>query len=243
AERTAFARTRPGMRHLRAMIELCVFVEPQQGATYDQLAAVAQRSEALGFHGYFRSDHLLAMGSSDGLPGPTEAWTTLGALARETSRLRLGTLVTCATFRHPSLLAVTVAQVDAMSGGRVELGLGAGWFDAEHAAFGVRLPPPGERFDRLEEQLEIVTGVWDTPLGCRFWYEGRHYRLQDAPGLPKPAQPHVPIVVGGTGRLRTPRLAARFADEFNLAFGPPETLQHRRRQVATACEELGRDPA
>lgn len=197
---------------------LRVFTEPQQGASYDDLLAVAQATESLGFDGFFRSDHYLAI-SGDGQPGPTDAWTTLAGLARETSRIRLGTLVTSATFRHPGPLAISVAQVDAMSGGRVELGLGAGWYEAEHTAYGIPFPPLGERFDRLEEQLAIVTGLWSTPAGEQFSYEGEHYRLADAPALPKPLQrPGPPIIVGGGGARRTPRLAAAFASEFNLPF-------------------------
>src|SRR3954469_18119993 len=145
--------------------QLRIFTEPQQGATYDDLLAVARRAEDLGFGAFFRSDHYLAMGAvldAGGLPGPTDAWTTLAGLARDTSTVRLGTLVTSATFRLPGPLAVSVATVDAMSGGRVELGLGAGWFDAEHTGFGIPFPSTGERFDRLEEQLEIITGLWAT---------------------------------------------------------------------------------
>jgi F420-dependent oxidoreductase-like protein len=219
-----------------------VFVEPQQGATYGGLLSVAQHAESLGFDGFFRSDHFLAMGG-DGLPGPTDAWATLAALARETSRLRLGTLLTSATFRLPGLLAVTVAQVDEMSGGRVELGLGAGWYDDEHRAYGVPFPPTQERFDRLEEQLEIVTGLWATPAGERFSYAGRHYQLADSPALPKPVQrPRPPVIVGGGGQTRTPRLAARFADEFNVPFHVVDDAARQYDRVRAACEAEGRDP-
>src|SRR3954449_4760128 len=187
-----------------------IFTEPQQGASYDTLLDVAKATEDLGFDAFFRSDHYLRMGSVDGLPGPTDAWITLAGLARETKRIRLGTLMTAATFRLPGVLAIQVAQVDAMSGGRVELGLGAGWFEQEHAAYGI--PFPREKFGRLEEQLEIVTGLWDTPEGATFSYEGQHYSLADSPALPKPAQrPRPPILIGGFGAKRTPSLAARFA--------------------------------
>ena len=197
-----------------------IFVEPQQGADYQQLLEVARTVESCGFDAFFRSDHYLSMGG-DGLPGPTDAWVTLGALARETSRIRLGTLVTSATFRWPGILAVTVAQVDAMSGGRIELGLGTGWYEAEHTAYGIPFPPLGERFEKLEEQLTIVTGLWATPVGRQYSFTGTHYRLVDSPALPKPLQrPHPPLIVGGGGARRTPRLAATFADEFNLAFLP-----------------------
>ncbi len=225
-------------------MRLRVFVEPQQGATYDTLLTAARVTEECGFDAFFRSDHFVSMGGVDGLPGPTDAWVTLGALARETTRVRLGTLLTSATFRLPGLLAVTVAQVDAMSGGRVELGLGAGWFDDEHRAYGVPFPPTAERFDRLEEQLAIVTGLWATPTGERFSFDGRHYRLEDSPALPKPVQsPRPPLIVGGVGKVRTPRLAARFADEFNVPFHTvPETAEVYDT-VRRACETAGRDPA
>src|ERR1700733_3751253 len=199
-------------------MDLRIFTEPQQGATYEDLLAVAQATERLGFDAFFRSDHYLTMGG-DGLPGPTDAWVTLAALARETKRIRLGTLLSAATFRLPGPLAIAVAGVDAMSNGRVELGLGAGWYDAEHTAYGIPSPPLGERFDRLEEQLAIITGLWSTPLGLRFSFEGRHFQLADSPGLPKPVQQGgPPIIVGGAGPKRTPRLAAQYAAEFNVPF-------------------------
>ncbi|HMO11021.1 MAG TPA: TIGR03560 family F420-dependent LLM class oxidoreductase, partial [Actinotalea sp.] len=200
-------------------MDLRIFTEPQQGATYDELLTVARATEDLGFDGFFRSDHYLAMGS-DGMPGPTDAWVTLAGLARETSRIRLGTLVSPVTFRLPGPLAIQVAQVDQMSGGRVELGLGAGWFGAEHAAYGI--PFPERRFGVLTEQLEVVTGLWSTPSGERFTYHGEHYQLVDSPALPKPVQragvggrAGVPVIVGGKGPRRTPALAARFAAEYN----------------------------
>lgn len=223
-------------------MRLRVFVEPQEGASYDQLLQVARRAEELGFDGFFRSDHFVAF-DGDGLPGPTDAWATLAGLARETSRLRLGTLVTSATFRLPGLLAITVAQVDAMSGGRVELGLGAGWFDGEHRAYGVPFPPVAERFERLEEQLEIMTGLWSTPVGERFSFKGRHYDLEDSPALPKPVQqPRPPLIVGGAGPVRTPRLAARFADEFNIPFHTVDDTARQFDRVRDACRAEGRDP-
>nr|MDT0523786.1 TIGR03560 family F420-dependent LLM class oxidoreductase [Streptomyces sp. DSM 41633] len=175
-----------------------VFVEPQQGATYSDQLAVARAAEALSYSAFFRSDHYLAM-SGDGLPGPTDSWVTLAGIARETSTIRLGTMVTSATFRHPGPLAISVAQVDEMSGGRVELGLGAGWFEAEHQAYAIPFPPLGERFDRLEEQLRILTGLWATPVGETFDFSGEHYTVVDSPALPKPTQAPVPIVIGGLG--------------------------------------------
>ncbi len=222
---------------------LRIFTEPQQGASYEQLLTVARTAEDLGFDGYFRSDHYLTMGG-EGLPGPTDAWVTLAAIARETSSIRLGTLVTSATFRLPGPLAISVAEVDHMSGGRIELGLGAGWYEAEHTAYGIPFPPVGERFDRLEEQLAIVTGLWDTPLGEQFSHAGRYYRLDQSPALPKPLQrPRPPIIVGGGGPVRTPNLAARYASEFNRAFRPLEETAECFERVQEACRRVERDPA
>ncbi len=223
-------------------MDLRIFTEPQQGATYDDLLAVARRSEELGFDAFFRSDHYLAMGAS-GLPGPTDAWLTIAALARETSRIRLGTLVTSATFRLPGPLAISVAQADQMSGGRVELGIGAGWFAAEHAAYGIPFPDTGERFDRLEESLAIVTGLWSTPPGATFDFSGRHYTVVESPGLPKPVQSPVPVIIGGKGKRRTPALAARHAAEFNVPFDSVETTRTLFERVGAACEAIDRDPA
>lgn len=221
-------------------MQLRIFTEPQQGASYDDLLAVARTTEELGFDAFFRSDHYLAMGG-DGLPGPTDAWTTLAGLARETSRIRLGTLVSSATFRHPGVLAIQAAQVDQMSGGRVELGLGAGWFEQEHAAYGI--PFPAKRFGLLEEQFEIITGLWGTPQGETFSFDGAHYQLTDSPALPKPAQSPVPVLVGGHGKKRTPALAARFASEFNLGFPQIGDITAGFARVRQACRDIGREPA
>lgn len=219
-----------------------VFLEPQQGATYDQQLAVAKAAEALGFSALFRSDHYLAM-SGDGLPGPTDAWITLAGLARDTTTIRLGTLVTSATFRHPGPLAISVAQVDAMSAGRIEFGFGAGWFEAEHRAYAIPFPGLGERFDRLTEQLDIITGLWLTPPGHTFDYAGQHYTLADSPALPKPVQaPYPPIIIGGGGARRTPALAARFAAEFNLAFPTLDFVGTQFGRVRAACDAIGRNP-
>ena len=224
-------------------MELRIFTEPQMGATYDDLLAVARRTEETGFDAFFRSDHYLTMGG-DGLPGPTDAWVTLAGLARETSRIRLGTLMTAATFRLPGPLAISVAQVDQMSGGRVELGIGAGWFEAEHSAYGIPFPALGERFDRYEEQLAVVSGLWGTPPGDTFDFEGKHYALFDSPALPKPVQPGgIPIIVGGAGRKRTPLLAARYASEFNVPFASAEDNARLFDGVRAACVEEGRDPS
>ena len=200
-------------------MDLRIFTEPQQGATYDDLLRVAKASEDLGFDAFFRSDHLQRIGEGDPGPGPTDSWLTLAGLARETRRIRLGTMVTSATFRLPGPLAISVAQVDAMSGGRVELGIGAGWYETEHRSYGVPFPPVRERFDRFAEQLAIIDGLWGTPVGQTFSYDGHFYSLKDSPALPKPVQvPRPPIIIGGRGKRRTPELAARYADEFNVPF-------------------------
>lgn len=225
-------------------MDLRIFVEPQQGASYDAQLSVARAAEDAGYDAFFRSDHVLAMGSGDGLPGPTDAWTTLAGLARDTDRIRLGTLVSPGTFRWPGVLAIQVAQVDQMSDGRVELGLGAGWFEAEHAAYGIDFPSLGERFDRYGEQLAIITGLWTTPPGQRFDYAGKHYTVSDSPALPKPQQrPHPPIIVGGKGKKKTPALAAQHADEFNVSFGDVELCRDLFATVRQACTARDRDPA
>ncbi len=225
-------------------MRLRIFTEPQQGASYGTLRRVAKAAEDLGFDAFFRSDHYLRMGSGSGEPGPTDAWATLAALAVETSTIRLGTLVTAATFRLPGPLAITVAQVDEMSGGRVEFGLGTGWYDGEHRAYGIPFPPLKERFDRFEEQLAIITGLWSTPIGQTFSYDGGYYSLTDSPALPKPVQrPKIPVIVGGGGARRTPALAARYADEFNAAFRPAPDVAVAVDRVREACAAEGRDPA
>ena len=225
-------------------MQLRVMTEPQQGATYDELLAVAQEAERLGFDAFFRSDHYQHIGAGDPGPGSTDAWTTLGGLARDTTTIRLGTMVTSATFRRVGPLAIAVATADAMSGGRIELGLGAGWYEAEHTSYGIPFPPVGERFDVLEEQLAVITGLWSTPVGQTFSFSGAHVTITDSPALPKPVQhPRPPIIVGGKGPRRTPALAARFADEFNLPFDSEEVIARQFRRVREACERTGRDPA
>jgi F420-dependent oxidoreductase-like protein len=222
---------------------LRIFTEPQQGASYDDLLAVARKTEENGFDAFFRSDHYLAMGDGDGLPGPTDAWITLAGLARETQRIKLGTLVSPVTFRNPGVLAITVAQVDQMSGGRAELGLGAGWFESEHAAYGLDFPDTPGRFDLLSEQLELITGLWDTRVGEKYDFDGKHYQLKDSPALPKPVQqPHPPIIVGGGGKKRTPELTAKYAAEFNAGFSSVEETAARFAGVREACTAIGRDP-
>jgi len=225
-------------------MELRIFTEPQQGASYSDLLAVARCAEAAGYGAFFRSDHYLKMGAATGLPGPTDAWATLAALARETTRIRLGTLMTAATFRLPGPLAITVAQIDDMSEGRVELGIGTGWYEAEHDAYGIPFPPLRERFDRLDEQLAIITGLWETPVGSTYEFSGQYYTVTDSPALPKPVQrPRPPILVGGHGTKRTPALTARYADEFNLPFASIEDSAAQFDRVRAACVDLGRDPA
>lgn len=220
-----------------------VFTEPQQGASYEQLLAVAQTAEQAGFDAFFRSDHFLKMGDVTGLPGPTDAWVTLGAIARETSTIRLGTLVSAATFRLPGPLAVAVSQVDQMSEGRVELGLGTGWYEAEHRAYGIPFPSLSKRFSLLEEQLEIITGLWATSIDSTFDYEGEHYQFTGSPALPKPYQKPPPIIIGGRGRVKTASLAARFANEWNAPFASIDQFRAARANIDLACESHDRDPA
>lgn len=213
-------------------------IEPQQGASYDDQRALAQAAEQQGFSAFFRSDHYLAMGDTDGLPGPTDAWITLAGLARETTTIRLGTMVTAGTFRPPGALAIQVAQVDQMSGGRVELGLGSGWYEAEHTAYGI--PFPKNRMARLEEQLDVVTGLWNTPVGETYTHEGRFYTLKDSPALPKPAQHPLPVIIGGHGPKKTPELAARHAAEFNIPFAGVDSAAAQFDRVRAAVSEQGR---
>ncbi|GLY04771.1 MULTISPECIES: LLM class F420-dependent oxidoreductase [Actinoplanes] len=220
-------------------MRLVIFTEPQQGASHDDLLRVAKAAEDGGYDGFFRSDHYVKMGDGSGLPGPSDAWITLAALAVQTSRIRLGTLVTSATFRLPGPLAIAVAQVDAMSGGRIEFGLGGGWFENEHTAYGIPFPPVGERFDRLEEQLEIITGLWGADAPYNF--TGKHYQIVDSPALPKPVQsPRPPVIIGGHGKKRTPALAARYAAEFNTPFSKIEDLPAQYERVRAASAAIGR---
>jgi F420-dependent oxidoreductase-like protein len=229
-------------------MDLRIFTEPQQGASHADLLAVARAARDGGFSAFFRSDHVLAMGTP-GRPGPTETFVNLGAIAALVPDIRLGTLVTSATFRHPSMTAIAAATVDDISGGRLELGLGTGWFEAEHLAYGLDFGGSfGARFDRLTEQLEIITGMWGTPIGETFSHTGRHYTITDSPALPKPQQadgqgrPHLPIIIGGHGPKRTPALAARFADEFNVGFSDLDTTTTQFARVRAASETAGRDP-
>jgi F420-dependent oxidoreductase-like protein len=222
------------------LTDMCIFTEPQQGSSYDTLLTLARRAESLGFGGFFRSDHFLKMGSVSGLPGPTDAWVTLAGLARETSTIRLGTLVSPITFRGPGLLAISVAQVDQMSGGRVELGIGAGWYEAEHTAYGFDFPDAPTRFDNLTDQLAIIDGAWNTPTGETFSYAGTVHSVIDSPGLPKPVQQPLPIIIGGGGPKRTPALTARYATECNASFAPVTTFVERKQRVEAACAAIDR---
>lgn len=225
-------------------MDLRAFTEPQQGASFSSLLAMAKRAEQLGFTGFFRSDHYLHIGDGDPRPDVTDAWVTLGGIALETSTIRLGTLMSSATFRLPGPLAVTVAQVDAMSGGRVDLGIGAGWYEREHRAFAIPFPSVRDRFDRFEEQLEILHGLWGTPEGESFDYEGRHYLIEDCPVVFRPVQrPHPPVVIGGYGKSRTPALAARFADDFNMPGPSLQQVAEQFARVDDACRKIGRDPS
>ena len=232
-----------------------IFTDPSNGASYQSLVESAQLAEEFGYAGFLLSDHYLAF-AGDGQPGPTDVWTTLAGLSRETARIRLGSLVSSVTFRHPGSLAIVAAQVDEMSEGRLEFGLGAGYFESEHRAQGIPFPAAGERFDRLGEALDVITGLWKTPVGQTFSFDGEHYQLHDSPALPKPRQrPHPPVILGGTGKKRTPALAGRFADEFNLqtnrrrAPGDHQKSELRSDDVAgqiqrvrEAAERIGRDP-
>jgi F420-dependent oxidoreductase-like protein len=229
-------------------MRLRVLLEPRYGATYQQILAMAQAAEEAGFDGFFRGDHYLGIDSTDASFAPTDSWTTLAGLAVQTERIRLGTLVTASTFRQPGVLAVTVATVHAMSGGRAELGIGAAWYEREHQSFGIPFPPIKERFDRLEEQLSIVTGLWGTPAGESFSFHGKHYQIEDCvnfPVLGTPPEPGGPdrprLILGVTGPKRGPTLAARFADEFNC--GLAEGMAGRVANFRRICAETGRDPA
>jgi F420-dependent oxidoreductase-like protein len=223
---------------------LRIFTEPQQGASYDQLLSVARTAEESGFAAFFRSDHVLKMGSVTGVPAVTDAWITLAGLARDTSTIRLGTLVTPVTFRNLGMFAVAAAEVDQMSVGRIEVGLGAGWYQAEHAAFGIPFPPVGERFDLLEDQLAILHGAWTAPPGATFDHEGLTCTVSIAADSIRPHQrPHPPIVLGGRGGPRSARLATSYADEYNVSFSPIDVVKEIHDRVRRACDQAGRDPA
>jgi F420-dependent oxidoreductase-like protein len=236
-------------------MRLRVLLEPRYGATYQQILAMARAAEEAGFDAFFRSDHYLGIDVTDASYAPTDSWTTLAGLAVQTQRIRIGTLVTASTFRHPGPLAVAVATVQAMSGGRAELGIGAAWYEREHESFGIPFPPVGERFDRLEEQLAILTGLWDTPPGESFSFHGKHYQVEDCVNFPAlgpggsatgadgtgPGGRRPRLIIGGAGPRRSPALAARFADEYNC--GLPDGAAGRLANFRRICAESGRDPA
>jgi F420-dependent oxidoreductase-like protein len=223
-------------------VTLRIFTEPQQGASYDQLLAVARETEALGFAAFFRSDHYLKMGSASGLPATTDAWVTLAGLARDTSTIRLGTLVSPVTFRSVGTFAVTVAEVDQMSGGRIDIGVGAGWYEAEHVAYGLPFPSASERYDLLEDQLAILHGLWSSVSGAVFEYRGVTTTVSIAADTVRPYR-RPPIVLGGNGGPRSARLAAQYADEYNKPFADIESIRAAHDRVRRACEAVDRDPS
>ncbi len=220
-------------------MDLCLMIEGQEGVSWPQWLALARACEEHGVPALFRSDHYLELGGDHPERGALDAWTTLAALGAVTTALRLGTMVSPATFRHPSVLAKAVVTADHVSDGRVELGLGAGWHEREHAAYGFPFAPTRERMDALEEQLQVVLGSWaEGP----FSFAGEHYRLRDLDAQPKPVQrPHPPIIIGGNAGPRSAALAARYADEYNTVFATPAEVRERRRVVERACEEAGRE--
>jgi F420-dependent oxidoreductase-like protein len=221
---------------------ICLMIEGQEDVTWSQWVALALAAEEHGFHALFRSDHYVSFGHPEAW-GALDAWTTLAALATRTERIRFGTMVSPVTFRHPSNVAKSVTTVDHVSGGRVELGLGAGWFEGEHRAYGFAFPPTNERYDRLEEYVEIVHRLWDRGEPS-VTYEGTHFRLEDCHALPEPVQdPHPTLILGGGGGTRSARLAARWADEYNLVSGAPADVVAPRDRLDAACESIGRDPA
>jgi F420-dependent oxidoreductase-like protein len=221
-------------------MRISLMVEGQENVTWDQWCALADACESAGLEGLFRSDHYLSV-SGYTERGSLDAWTTLAGLAARTSRIRLGTLVSPATFRHPSVLAKSVATVDHISSGRAELGIGAGWNVAEHTAYGFPFPENPVRMEMLAEQIEIVHRQWsDLP----FDFKGKHYTMNDLNALPKPVQaPHPNLIVGGGANPRSAALAARWADEYNVVYASPRRCADRRERVAAAWEAEGRDPA
>ncbi len=233
-----------GSDHGSGAVRLRVLLEPRHGARYEDILALARATERAGFDAFFRSDHLMGVDPDDRTYRPTDSWTTLAGLARDTRRVRLGTLMTAATYRSPGLLAAIVASADEMSNGRIELGIGTAWYEREHAAFGLPFPPMKERFDRLEEQLEIITGLWLAgSRGESFSFDGRYYRIEDNHSPPQTTQhPHPPVIIGGGGPRRTPAIAARFATEFNAALSGVDEARTRFEQFTRACEAIGRDP-
>jgi len=217
-------------------------LEPQQGLSYGEQLEIAKLAESIGFEALFRSDHYQSFPGPAGLP-TTDAWAVLAGLARETSKIRLGALVSPVTFRWPGNFVKVTTTVQEMSGGRLEVGLGAGWNEDEHRQYGFPFPPIDVRAEMLEEQLEILHGLWEEPAGWTF--RGRHYTIEDALFAPRPADVggRPPIIVGGQGRPRSIRLAARWADEFNVTSSDPAEVADKYRQLDDACRAIGRDPA
>jgi F420-dependent oxidoreductase-like protein len=217
--------------------------EPQQGLSYDEILALARAAEEAGLETFFRSDHYTSFPGEAGLP-TTDAWATLAGLARDTTRIGLGSLVSPVTFRIPGQFAKMVATVDEMSGGRIEVGIGAGWNEQEHGELGLRFPPLGERYEMLEEAVAIVHGLWTEPDGWRF--EGKHWQVAGSRFQAKPARGgrrHPPIILGGDGGPRQARLAAQFADEFNMSSATPDRAREAFGRMRDACVAIGRDPA
>ena len=220
-------------------MQLCLMIEGQEGVSWSEWVSLAQACERHRIPALFRSDHYQNLDGQHPDRGSLDAWATVCGLAALTSRLRLGTLVSPATFRHPSNLAKLATSADHISGGRIELGLGAGWHEREHAAYGFPFPPAAERLDVLEEQLQIVLGNWEER---QFSFQGRHYQLDRLDAQPKPVQrPHPPLIIGGNAGPRSAALAARYADEYNTAFPTPEAVRARRQRIVEACSKVGRE--
>ena len=219
-----------------------LMTEPQQGLSYDEILALARTAEAAGFEAFFRSDHYASFPGPSGQP-TTDAWSTLAGLARDTSSIRLGSLVSPVTFRIPGAFAKQVATVDEMSGGRVEVGMGAGWNQEDHSRLGIPFPPLKERYDRLEESLAVVHGLWTEPDGWN--HAGTAWQVSDALFRPRPATPdrrHPNLILGGEGKPRLARLVATYADEFNRTSASPENVREAYARVRAACSDAGRDP-
>jgi F420-dependent oxidoreductase-like protein len=218
-------------------MRVCLMIEGQEGVTWDQWRALAATAEESGFEALFRSDHYESLDGPN--TGSLDAWSTINALAALTTTIKLGTLVSPATFRHPSVLARMAATADHVSGGRVELGIGAGWHEGEHRAFGFPFDTVKDRFDRLEEQIEIVHRSFEPEP---FDFEGRFYRLEQCNALPKPVQdPHPNLILGGSAAPRGAALAARWADEYNTVWPSPDEAKERRERIQAACERAGRE--
>jgi F420-dependent oxidoreductase-like protein len=224
-------------------MQLCLMIEGQEGVSWPQWVALAQACEEHGIPSLFRSDHYMNLDGQHPERGSLDAWATLTALAAVTSTLRLGTMVSPATFRHPSELAKVVVTADQVSGGRIDLGLGAGWHEREHEAYGFPFADTRTRMDVLEEQLQIVLGTWSSTPDAPFTFTGDHYTLRDLDAQPGPVQrPHPPLIMGGSGGPRSARMAAQYADEYNTPFPSLDDVRSRKAAVDSACEAAGRDP-